>query len=128
MNILDENIPKDQRQLLESWRIAIRQIGVNVGSSGMKDKQIITFLQGIRRSTFFTRDDDFFKPQLCHARYSLVYLDVEKYEAAIFIRRFLKHPEFNTQAKRLGNVIRVSQAGLACWRIHVRDEIHLKWE
>jgi hypothetical protein len=85
-------------------------------------------LQRTRRPTFFTRDNDFFKPQLCHARYGLVYLDVEKYEAAIFIRRFLKHREFKTQAMRLGNVIRVSQAGLACWRIHVRDEIHFKWE
>lgn len=128
MNILDENIPKNQRQLLESWRIAIRQIGISVGNSGMKDKEIITFLQQTRRPTFFTRDNDFFKPQLCHVRYCLVYLDVEKYEAAIFIRRFLKHPGFSTQTKRMSNVVRVSQAGLACWRLNVREEIHFKWE
>jgi len=42
----------------------------------------------------------------------LIYLDVEKSESAIFIRRLLKHPEFNTQVKRMGNVIRVSHAGL----------------
>jgi len=128
MNILDENISKNQRQLLESWRISIRQIGVNAGNSGMKDREIISFLQQIRRPTFFTRDDDFFKPQLCHARYGIVYLDVEKYETAFFIRRLLKHKEFNTQAKRIGNVVRVSDAGLACWRLHVREEIHFKWE
>jgi hypothetical protein len=128
MNILDENISKSQRQLLESWRISIKQIGVNSGRSGMKDNEIIPFLQKLRRPTFFTRDDGFFKPQLCHSRYCLVYLDVEKSEAAIFIRRFLKHPEFSTQAKRLGNIVRVSQAGLACWRIHVRAELHFPWE
>ncbi|MEW6030992.1 MAG: hypothetical protein AB1564_00585 [Chloroflexota bacterium] len=128
MNILDENIPKNQRQLLESWRISIRQIGVNEGRSGMKDKEIISFLQQTRRPTFFTRDEDFFKPQFCHLRYGLVYLDVEKYETAIFIRRLLKHKEFNTQAKRMGCVVRVSQAGLSCWRIHARTEIHYKWE
>ena len=128
MNILDENISKNQRQLLESWRISIRQIGVNAGNSGMKDREIISFLQQIRRPTFFTRDDDFFKPQLCHARYGIVYLDVEKYETAFFIRRLLKHKELNTQAKRIGNVVRVSDAGLACWRLHVREEIHFKWE
>lgn len=128
MNILDENIPKNQRQLLESWRIAIRQIGLSLGHSGMQDKEIISLLQQTRRSTFFTRDDDFFRTQLCHAHYSLVYLDVEKYETAIFIRRFLKHAEFNMQVKRLGNIVRVSSAGLACWRLHTREEIHFKWE
>lgn len=128
MNILDENISKNQRQLLESWRISIRQIGVNAGNSGMKDREIISFLQQIRHSTFFTRDDDFFKPQLCHARYGIVYLDVEKYETAFFIRRLLKHKEFNTQAKRIGNIVRVSDAGLARWRLHIREEIHFMWE
>ena len=127
MNILDENISKSQRQLLESWRISIKQIGINTGRSGMKDDEIISFLQGLRRPTFFTRDDGFFKPQLCHARYSLIFLDVEKIEAAIFIRRLLKHSEFKTQAKRMSNVIRVSHAGLTCWRLHVREEIHFKW-
>ncbi len=94
----------------------------------MKDNEIIPYLQQLRRPTFFTRDDGFFKPQLCHARYSLIYVDVEKSEAAVFIRRLLKHAEFNTQAKRMGNVIRVSHSGLACWRIHIRDEFHFKWE
>src|SRR5690606_5320437 len=128
MNILDENISKSQRQHLESWRISIKQIGVNAGRSGMKDREIIPFLQGLRRPTFFTRDDGFFKPQLCHARYSLIFLDVEKSEAAIFIRRLLKHSEFRTQAKRMGHVVRVSHTGLACWRLHVRDELHFKWD
>ncbi|MCC6298925.1 MAG: hypothetical protein IT314_06480 [Anaerolineales bacterium] len=128
MNILDENSSKSQRQLLESWRISIKQIGVNAGRSGMKDAEIIPYLQKLRRPTFFTRDDGFFKPQLCHARYSLIYLDVEKSEAAIFIRRLLKHSEFNTQAKRMGNVIRLSHAGLACWRLHVRNEFHFNWD
>ena len=50
--ILDENISKNQRQLLESWRISIGQIGVNI----------------------------------------------------------------------------VSDAGLACWRLYVREEIHFRWE
>ena len=127
MNILDENISKSQRQLLESWRISIKQIGVNSGRSGMKDDEIISFLQGLRHPTFFTRDDGFFKPQLCHPHYGLIFLDVEKTEAAIFIRRLLKHSEFKTQAKRMGNVIRVSHAGLACWRLHIRAELHLKW-
>lgn len=36
MNVLDENIPDNQRQLLRSWRIHVRQIGHEVGRQGMK--------------------------------------------------------------------------------------------
>ena len=31
MNILDENIPKPQRELLEGRRISVRQVGVHNG-------------------------------------------------------------------------------------------------
>ncbi len=127
MNILDENIPKNQRQLLESWRISIRQIGVNAGHSGMKDQEILSLLQQLRRPTFFTRDDDFFKSKFCHARYGLFYLEVEKNETAVFIRRLLKHADFNTQAKRLGKVVRVSHAGLSCWALRAREVTHFEW-
>jgi len=34
MNILDENIPKPQRELLEGRRISVRQGGVNIGRKG----------------------------------------------------------------------------------------------
>lgn len=53
MNILDENIVDDQRQLWRSWRISIRQIGVDIGRAGMKDEEIITLLHGLNRPTFF---------------------------------------------------------------------------
>ncbi len=36
MYLLDENIPEGQRRLLHGWRIRVRQIGVDVGHSGMK--------------------------------------------------------------------------------------------
>ena len=36
MNILDENIPESQRQLLRSWRIRTQQIGHELGRRGMK--------------------------------------------------------------------------------------------
>ena len=126
MNILDENIPKHQRQLLEGWRIRVRQIGFNIGRRGMQDEEIIPFLHQLRRSTFFTRDEDFYERELCHARYGLVYLAVEKYEAAAFVRRLLNHSEFGTQTQRTGAVIRVSSAGLSYWRLHASQEI-IQW-
>jgi len=128
VNILDENIPSNQRQLLESWRIRSRQIGFDIGRRGMKDDEIIPFLLQQRRPTFLTRDEDFYNRRLCHADYGLVYLAVDKYEAAIFARRLLRHREFDTQAKRMGVVIRVSSVGLSFWRLHTERETHAGWE
>lgn len=41
----------------------------------MKDDEIIPLLHGLNRPTFFTLDDDFFKPNLRHAQYCLIYLE-----------------------------------------------------
>jgi hypothetical protein len=127
VNILDENVLKNQRQILQSWRISIRQIGYDVGRKGMKDDEIIPFLHSLRRPTFFTRDLGFYDHSLCHTQYCLVCMAVGKYEAATFVRRLLRHPEFNTQAKRMGAVIRVSRAGLRVWRLHAEQETALSW-
>lgn len=127
MNILDENLPASQRQLLTSWRIRVRQIGYDIGRKGMQDDEIIPFLHAQRHPTFFTRDLGFYKRALCHGRYCLVSLAVEKDEAAVFVRRVLRHPEFDTQAKRMGSVIRVSGTGLRVWRLHAEEESFLEW-
>jgi hypothetical protein len=125
--ILDENIPEDQRVSLNGWRIAVQQIGFNNGRKGMKDDEIIPFLHQLRRPTFFTRDWGFYDRTLCHARYSLVFLAVEKQESAVFIRRLLHQPNFRTQTQRMGTVIRVSQRGLSWWGLHAIKEIRQGW-
>jgi len=127
MNILDENLPEHQRQKLKNWRIRVYQIGDDIGKKGMKDDEIITLLLTKHRPTFFSRDDDFYKRQLCHARYCLVYLSVSRYDAAIFIRRFLRHSKFNTQAKRMGTVVQISQIGIHLWQQHAEEEIFISW-
>lgn len=127
MNILDENIPENQRQLLRSWRISIRQVGHDVGRLGMQDEEIIPLLHRLHRPTFFTRDADFYRPSLCHRAYCIVYLAVGQYEAASFTRRVLRHAAFNTQAKRMGAVTRASHTGLSVWRLHAEDETKLSW-
>lgn len=128
MNILDENIPRSQRQLLEGWRIHVRQIGFNAGRRGLADEEIVPLLLRQRRVTFFTRDEHFYDRRLCHSSYSLVHLAVDKYEAAIFVRRLLRHPRFDTQAKRMGAVIRISRAGLSCWCLPARRELRIGWK
>jgi len=127
MNILDEHIPIDQRQLLKSWRISVRHIGYDVGRKGIKDSEIIPLLLSLRHPTFFTLDLGFYERHLCHERYCLACIDVNQYETASFARRLLRHPQFNTQAKRIGAVIRMSQKGLLVWRLHAEEEVRLTW-
>ena len=127
MNILDENMLASQRHLLRGWRIAFRQVAHEVGRQGMDDAEIIPLLHSLRQPTFFTLDGDFCERSPCHARYCLVYLDVRRSEAAIFVRRLLRHAEFDTEAKRMGAVIRVSHVGLSVWRLHAEEETFLEW-
>jgi hypothetical protein len=129
VNILDENIPPSQRRLLLNWRVPFRQIGYEIGQKGMQDDdEIIRFLHGLGRPTLFTLDFGFYKRHLCHARYCLVWLDVRQNAAATFVRRLLRHREFNTQAKRMGTVIHVSHTRLSAWRLHSEREIHFGWK
>ena len=93
----------------------------------MKDIEIISLLHDLARPTFFTRDDDFFKRNLRHTGYCLVYTAVEKNEVAIFTRLLLKHPEFNTKAKRMGSVTKVSHPGLLVWRIDAEKPDRFDW-
>ena len=97
MNILDENIIIAQYQQLLAGGIRAHRMGHEIGRQGMDDKdEIIPLLHRLRRSNFFTRDVDFYDRRLCHSRYCIIHLQVEADSVAEFIRRFLKHPVFNT--------------------------------
>lgn len=94
----------------------------------MQDEEIIPFLVRHRRSTFFSRDNDFYSRRLCHANYGIVHLDVHISEAAIFVRRVLRHPDFNTFSKRTGRVVRVSSRGISFWQLNENREQHIGWK
>ncbi len=126
MNLLDENIPEDQRALLQYWGIPVHQIGIDVGRKGMADEEIIAFLHTLRGVSFFTRDLGFADRALCHSRYCLICLDVRRDEVAMFIRRFLRHPAVDTRSKRMGAVVRVSHTGFTMWRRKM-DETYVRW-
>lgn len=127
MNILDENILESQRQLLRSWRVHVSQIAHEIGYQGIKDESIISLFHTLKSVTFFTRDLGFYRRELCHTRYCLVCLDVGQYEVASFIRRFLAQPDFKTQAKRMGCVVRVSSNHVRFWKRHQEGEKTLDW-
>jgi hypothetical protein len=127
VNVLDEHVPAEQRELLKSWRIAVRQIGRDLGRPGMQDDQIIVLLRRLRLPTFFTLDSDFYQRGLCHERYCLVSMDVRDDEAASFVRRLLRHSPLDTQAKRMGTVMRISPKGIRVWRPRAEKEDRLEW-
>ena len=48
-------------------------------------------------------------------------------ECALFVRRLLMHPELDTQAKRMGAVVRASYAGPFVWRLRAQAELSFDW-
>ena len=116
MNLLDENFPADQAALLREARVPYRQIGRHLSYLGVQDPDVIPLLHRLRRVTLFTQDEDFFKQKLSHPAYCLVWLDTKPAETPFYFRRFLRHTEFNTQAKRMGAVARASRDGVYFWR------------
>ncbi len=98
-----------------------------MGRKGMKDDEIVVLLRQQRNLTFFTRDAGFYLPKLRHRSYCLVVMNVGQNEVSTFVRRFLRHPDFDTQVQRMGRVVRVSHAGLGVWRLRSQTEIHTVW-
>jgi hypothetical protein len=127
MNILDEHIPDEQRERLKGWNIPVHHIGYNLGRKGILDEAIIPLLHHLHQPTFFTLDFGFHRSDLCHARYCLVCMNIYDDEAASFVRRFLRHPEFDTHAKRMGTVIHLSRKGLWVWRLHAEIQVLVGW-
>ena len=128
MNILDEDISVIEREQLHVRKFHVRQIGIEVGRLGMKDRSdIIPLLHTLRTPTFFSRDHGFYHPRLIHSGYCLVYLDVAFDEIAEYIRRFLRHPKFRTRTQRMGKVVRVRHGGVRYWQIQVKGEHTLTW-
>jgi hypothetical protein len=127
MNVLDENIIASQREQLRRWRIPFRQIGHEVANSGAKDPEIVPLLLRLKHPSFFTRDFDFFVPRLCHRRYCLAWLNVPPAEAALFIRRFLSHPDFCTRQQRQGKVARIHPQGVEYWQCGQSGKVARNW-
>jgi hypothetical protein len=116
LNLLDENFPYDQRVLLRGWNIPFREIGRDKGQFGVKDDNILPLLHRQRKVTFFTLDEDFYRRDFCHPAYAILWLDVVPDDGAHYMRRFIKHPSFNSIAKRMGVVARAHHNGIHFWR------------
>ena len=127
MNLLDENFPDDQRDLLHKFGVSARQVGRDVGRFGMSDEDILPLLHRFRDVTLFTHDRDFSGIELCHPDYCLVWLAVSQDLVAEYTRRLLRHPEFDTSAKRLGKVLTVGSSGVTVFERHRKAPRKVEW-
>ncbi len=129
MNILDEDISAPECERLRAHKIHFRQIGVEIGSSGLKDREeIIPLLHRLKGPTFFTLDHGFYHPTLCHQGYCLVFLDVWEDETAEYIRRFLRHAAFRTRSQRRGKVVRLHHSNVSYWQVNRKEEHTVSWQ
>ncbi len=128
MIILDHNVPEDQAEQLRRWRIHFRQIGFEIGRPEWDDQQeILRYLHTAKQVTFFTRDLGFFRRRLGHSNHCLVVMTVPVLETALYIRRLLRHPIFETRAKRNGKVVKVSTGKIVWWQARQERLISLPW-
>ena len=80
MNLLDENIPLDQQDILTAWGIRCRAIGVDLSYLSVGDDNILSLLRHLKQPTLFTRDEHFFNRPSRHDGYCLVWLDFKPSE------------------------------------------------
>jgi len=57
----------------------------------------------------------------------LVYYAVKRKELATYVRRFLRQPQFNTQAKRMGKIIQVTPHQISVWALGQNSPEIVNW-
>jgi hypothetical protein len=67
-------------------------------------------------------------PVFATPRYGLVWLDAAPEEAAMFIRRFLRHPRFRTKANRMGIVARAHHDAIQFWQHRRTPSQEVGWD
>ncbi|MBI4657614.1 MAG: hypothetical protein HY735_01985 [Verrucomicrobia bacterium] len=127
MFLIDENVSELEVLRLRNAGIRVRLIGDEVASIGTFDENLLPVLRRLKRPVFFTQDEDFFQFRWLHADYALVWLDCRPSEVADYARQFLCHPDFDTQAKRMGTIVRVRASGIQYWRTGSRNLFRVGW-
>jgi hypothetical protein len=118
MILLDENV--HQQSIMASiaawYRGQVRSLTTLRPNTLIKDEAIPTVLRNVRQPTFVTTNvADFWRRIPAHSRYSIVCVALPNerlHELPPLLRQLIRLPEFNTKAKRMGKVIRVSPSQL----------------
>ena len=124
-HVLDENIHEPRYQALRR-RFSMVKVGDGFGYHSMSDQNIRNELHHSKQ-TFHTQDPDFYHPRHRHPTYCLVFYDVKAKDFVSCVQRFLRHPRFNTRAKRMGLVVRVTLEQIEVWEIHHENREIVEW-
>jgi|GEM_PF-5439417 len=122
-HLLDEHVIARHAEEIQKKISSVNQIGVDWGEPGWDDiEQIIPHLHH-SKTTFHTLDEDFFKRRLLHNDYCIVFYNIPIKNFVDSVLNFLHHPLFDSHAKRLGKIIKVSLNNIVYWDI-VDHKIH----
>jgi hypothetical protein len=124
-HVLDELVGNQYYSELQRW-LSIVKVGDGFGWKSMQDDEIRRELHSSGK-TFHTQDKGYYHPIHRHHAYCLVYYDVTDKELVTYIRRFLRHPQFNTHAKRMGNVVRVTTQYIEVWSLKSENREIIEW-
>jgi len=129
--VVDEHLHHGKvTEALTDW-ITAEQIGVELGElKGRSDERIIPALRALKRRTFVTIDDWFYRSELCDRAYCLVYFALpldRQAEIPGLLRRLFRLPGFRTVQERLGKVVRVSAGEVRYYERHVEGEQTVAW-
>lgn len=127
MRILDENVVESQRREFLLHGLHVRQVGHEIARQGTGDDDVIRLLHRLRRPTLLTRDLKLFNSRLCHPRYCIVVLDVERADFFAYALRLLDHRDFNTSVKRIGLAIRAGEQTVRVWKFKRNTQRVMDW-
>ena len=125
-HVLDADVRQQDYQALRR-RFSMVKVGDGFGYSSMSDGDIRRELHHSKQ-TFHTQDRRFCHPRHRHPTYCLVFYDVADPDFVSCVQRFLRHPRFNTRAKRMGKVVRVTLEHIEVWELHRENREIVEWD
>jgi len=127
-SILDANIDAPEVEQLRR-RLKAKKIGLRFLPAHASDEQIIGLLRRLKTPTFITQDcKDFYMSRRCDKKYCIICLDVPDDLVAVTARKIYRHPQFNTAAKRMGKVIRVTSTYINYFEVGENKEITIPFQ
>lgn len=94
------------------------------------DDRVPEILRTLRHPTFVTIDQDFWKRDLCHPRYCILYFALREDQQRLLpnlLRALLRLPQFRTRTARMGKLARVSADHIDFWEFGKPTRTRLPW-
>jgi len=127
MFVIDENVSELEVLRLRKAGIRVRLIGEEVARTWDADENLLPILLKLKKPVLFTRIRTFFSSNGYIRTTHSFWLDVHPNTVADFVQEFLRHPEFDTQGKRMGTVARAGVSGIRYWRAGNRQLRQARW-